>query len=183
MYVVDSADGGHRVRLTHELRRTNDIPGDVSPDGSSLVFLRERAGATGNTSEGTLMIMRLDGTGGIRTLVPPSFVVGLGSVRFSPDGRLVLFQDGRTSPRGALWTVRPDGSHLTKVFDHPDLFASHPTWSPDGPRILFALNPVADFYTHPANAFYVMDADGSRLRQVGPSGPYKREAEWFISAA
>ena len=69
MYVVDSADGGHRTRLTHELRRTNDIPGDVSPDGSSLVFLRERAGATGNTSEGSLMVMRLDGTGGIRALV------------------------------------------------------------------------------------------------------------------
>lgn len=179
MYLVDSADGGHRVRLTHEPLGTNDIPGDVSPDGRSLVFLRERADRGEATSEGGLLLMRLDGSGGIRKLVPSSFLVGLGSMRFSPDGKQILFQDGRTSPRGALWTIRPDGSHLTKIFDQPDLFASHPTWSPDGSQTLFALNPVADFYTHPENAFYVMNADGSGLRRVGHYGPFKREAEWF----
>jgi dipeptidyl aminopeptidase/acylaminoacyl peptidase len=179
MYLVDSSDGGHRVRLTHEPRGTNDIPGDVSPDGKSLIFVRERADLGQSTSEGDLFIMRLDGTGGIRRLVPSSFVVGLGSMRFSPDGVKILFEDGRTSPRGALWTIHPDGSHLTKIFDDPDLFASHPTWSPDGTQILFALNPVADFYTHPPNAFYVMDANGSGLRRVLDDGQFKREAEWF----
>jgi hypothetical protein len=181
MYLVDSSDGGHRVRLTHEPLETNDIPGDVSPDGTTLIFLRETAAIGQSTSEGALFIMRLDGTGGIRRLLPSSFVVGLGSMRYSPDGERILFQDGRTSPRGALWTIHPDGSHLTKIFDSSDLFASHPTWSPDGTQILCALNAVADFYTHPPNAFYVMNADGSRLRRVLDDGQFKREAEWFTA--
>ncbi|WP_346384403.1 hypothetical protein [Nocardioides sp.] len=179
MYVVDSSDGSHRTRLTREPRHTNDVPGDVSPDGTLLAFVREDAPGDESTSVGALEVLDLAAPGKIHTLLPSSSQVGL-TVRFSPDGSLILFQDGRTSQRGALWTIRPDGSHLTKLFDDPDLFASHPTWSPDGRQILFALNPVADYYDHPPNAFYVMDADGTGVRQVFDDGQFKREAEWFL---
>jgi Tol biopolymer transport system component len=180
MYVVDSADGGHRVRLTHEPPHTNDTPGDVSPDGKLLVFLREDAPTSDATNVGALLVMNMDGTGTVRQLEPSSFGAGYGSMRFSPDGSKILFQDGRTSPRGALWTIRPDGTGLTKVFDDPVLFASHPTWSPDGTMILFALNPVADYFRHPPNALYVINADGSGLRKILDDGEFKREAEWFL---
>jgi Tol biopolymer transport system component len=180
MYVVDSADGGHRVRLTHEPPHTNDIPGDVSPDGRSLVFLREDAPTSDATNVGAMLIMNLDGTGRSRVLEPSSFRAGYGSMRFSPDGKTILFQDGRTSPRGALWTIRPDGTGLTKVFDDPVLYASHPTWSPDGTQILFALNPVPDYFQHPVNSLFVVNVDGSGLRKILDDGKFKREMEWFV---
>lgn len=179
MYVVDAADGRHRVRLTHEPLNTNDNPGDVSPDGTTLVFLREQAQGGEATNVGTLMSMRLQPGARVRQLGTSS-EVGYGSIRFSPAGSKILFQDGRTSPRGALWTIRPDGSGLTKVYDDPQLFASHPTWSPDGSQILFALNPVADYFTHPTNAFYVANADGSEPRKTLEDADFKREAEWFL---
>jgi Tol biopolymer transport system component len=181
MYLIDAVDGGHRLRLTREPPDTNDNPGDVSPDGRTLAFLRERAPADQATNVGTLMIMSLQGRRQVRQLGPSS-TVGYGSIRFSPDGSKILFQDGRTSPRGALWTIRPDGTGLTKIFHDPHLFASHPTWSPDGSKILFALDPVADYFTHPANAFYIADADGTNLHKILDDGDFKREAEWFLPA-
>jgi TolB protein len=181
MYLIDAADGGHRVRLTSEPPNTNDNPGDVSPDGHTLAFLREDAPTADATNVGTLMIMSLSGSGQVRQL-GSSTNVGYGSIRFSPDGSRILFQDGRTSPQGALWTIRPDGTGLTKIYDDPDLFASHPTWSPDGSKILFALNPVADYFTHPANAFYIANADGTHLHKIIDDGDFKREAEWFLPA-
>jgi Tol biopolymer transport system component len=66
------------------------------------------------------------------------------------------------------------------VYDDPVLFASHPTWSPDGSKILFALNPVADYFTHPANAFYIANADGSDVHKILEDQDFKREAEWFL---
>lgn len=182
MYLIDAADGGHRVRLTHEPPDTNDNPGDVSPDGHLLTFLREHAPDAQATNVGTLMIMNLQGNGQVRQL-GRSTNVGYGSIRFSPDGSRILFQDGRTSPRGALWTIRPDGTGMTKIYDDPHLFASHPTWSPDGSKILFALNPVADYFTHPANAFYIANADGTHLHKILDDGDFKREGEWFVPAA
>jgi TolB protein len=179
MYVVDTADGKHRTRLTQEPPNTNDNPGDVSPDGKTLVFLREQTPGGEATNVGTLMSMGLQGSSQVRRLGTSSNV-GYGSIRFSPDGSRILFQDGRTSSRGALWTIRPDGTALTKVYDDPVLFASHPTWSPDGSKILFALNPVADYFTHPANAFYIANADGSDVHKILEDQDFKREAEWFL---
>jgi Tol biopolymer transport system component len=179
MYLVDSSDGSHPTRLTREPMHTNDVPGDISPDGTLLAFVREDQPGDDSTSVGALALVDLANPGDVQTLVPSSSKVGL-AVRFSPDGSRILFQDGRTSQRGAVWTIRPDGSQLTKVFDDADLYASDATWSPDGRQILFALNPVADYYSHPPNAFYVMNADGTGVRQLLDDGTFKREAEWFL---
>jgi Tol biopolymer transport system component len=79
-------------------------------------------------------------------------------VRFSPNGKLILFADGRLSTRGAIWTVTPDGRSLRKVWDHADYFASHPAWSPDGRQIVFSLNDIADDFAHRPNALAVINA-------------------------
>ncbi|MDQ1485211.1 MAG: hypothetical protein QOJ62_904, partial [Actinomycetota bacterium] len=43
--------------------------------------------------------------------------------------------------------------------------------------------PVADYFTHPANAFYIANADGTHLHKIIDDGDFKREAEWFLPAA
>jgi Tol biopolymer transport system component len=54
---------------------------------------------------------------------------------WSPDGQLIVFS--RFAGYGAsLYTVRPDGSGLTKITSEPS-FATHPRWSPDAQLIAY----------------------------------------------
>jgi Tol biopolymer transport system component len=167
--------GGDLQRISDPV--VADIPGDYSPDGSQIVIFGE--GAT--QSVGELFIVDADAGGEPIRISPEGMEVGYGSVRFSPDGTRILFQDSRTSARGALWTVTPDGSDVTMIFeDDEGRFASHPTWSPDGSMIMFALNPVADDFEHRPNGLYVMNADGSDVQLVIGGNDFKREPEWRI---
>jgi hypothetical protein len=44
---------------------------------------------------------------------------------------------------------------------------------------MFALNPIADWFSHPANGIYVINADGSGLAQVIGGGQYKSISDWW----
>ena len=175
MYLVDSDDGGHRVRLTHEADGRNHLPGDVSPNGRWLVFNNEN---TSMQSQGDLQIIDLRQGGPPRQLTTTDDV-GVGAIRFSPDGRRILFADGRLSARGALWTIRPDGTGLTKVWDDDTTFASHPAWSPHGKQIVFSVNPIADDFEHQPNALAIINADGSDYREVVRDDEFRRETTWL----
>lgn len=175
IYTVLAADGSDLIRITDP--DVADIPGDYSPDGSQLAFFREST----TQSVGELFIVDANGGGEPKRISPEGMEVGYGSVRFSPDGTLILFQDSRISTRGALWTVSPDGGEATMIFeDDEGRFASHPTWSPDGSMIMFALNPIADDFEHRPNGLYVMKADGSDVQLVIGGNDFKRAPEWRI---
>jgi Tol biopolymer transport system component len=175
VYTVLADGGGDLQRISDPA--VGDIPGDYSPDGSQIVIFREGA----ELGVGELFIVDTDAGGEPVRISPEGMEVGYGSVRFSPDGTRILFQDSRTAPRGALWTMTPDGSDVTMIFeDNEGRFASHATWSPDGSMIMFALNPVADEFEHRPNGLYVMNADGSDVQLVIGGNDFKREPEWRI---
>jgi hypothetical protein len=44
--------------------------------------------------------------------------------------------------------------------------------------IVFALDPIADQFQHPANGLYVIRADGSGLTEVIGGHNFKREPVW-----
>ncbi|MBA3725478.1 MAG: PD40 domain-containing protein [Armatimonadetes bacterium] len=60
---------------------------------------------------------------------------------WSPNGSTILFtripghKKGERRSDGHLWTVRPDGTHLTRLTSGP-VFDSG-AWSPDSKRIIF----------------------------------------------
>ena len=173
IYTARADDGGDLARLTDA--EIADIPVDYSPDGAQLIFLREGR----SQSIGELFTVKTDGTGEPSRVSPEGMLIGLGSARFSPDGTRIAFQESRVSPQGRIWTMAPDGTDATVLFEDAEgRFASHPAWSPDGSMLMFALNPIADDFQHRPNGLYVVNADGSDLRLVLGGDDMKREPEW-----
>ena len=84
---------------------------------------------------------------------------------WSPNGRLIAFQRGARGTTGGLYTIHPDGSHLTQIAS----VYGEPEWSPNGHQLAFDDGP---------NSIAVANADGSHLhvllngaRGTGPGTP------------
>jgi Tol biopolymer transport system component len=173
IYTARSSDGGNLKRVAGTIGL--DLPGDYSPDGTRLAFFRDDGN---NNSVGSVWVVNLDGSG-LKQLSAPEQLVGFGSIRWSPDGREILFQDADYQASGALWTVHPDGSHLKKVFQDPKGgFAITGAWSPDGKQIMFALDTNNNEDSGQPNTMYVMNANGTGLRTVIGGQDFKREPDW-----
>ena len=120
-----SADGGGLVRVTAN-PNNHDVPGDYSPGGGKIVFLR----VTDSDSEtGTLFVVNTDGSG-LRRITAPGFAEDSGS--WSPDGKWILF----SSNKQKLFVVHPDGTGLHQI--NLDIsggyFAASPHGRPTAPR-------------------------------------------------
>jgi Tol biopolymer transport system component len=173
-YLVRASDGAVVRRLTAAPPGSNHVPLDFSRDGKQIVFFHE---PPNSQSIGSLWMVNVDG-GKARQITPPSVKAGIGA-RWSPDSRKILFATARNQKTGALWTVRPDGSHLTKLFeDDQGRFAITPTGSPDGEHIMFALDPTNNEFSHPWNGLYVVDSGGRNLALVLNGEDFKREPDW-----
>jgi Tol biopolymer transport system component len=180
IYTARASDLGDLVRVTHRRGLPHDMPLDYSPDGTQLVFYRAIVGESQGDPDigGSLWVVNVDGaeaheldTGNAK----PSW-----HARWSPDGSRILFGIERLQPTGGLWTIKPDGSGLTKLFEDPaGGFPILPTWSPDGQHIMFALDPTNDAFAHPANGLYVINADGSGLTLVIGGSDFKGMPEWW----
>lgn len=111
IYSIRTSDGGGLSRIT-----TNpggaDTPGDYSPNGKHLVFVRQDPkGRVG------LFVTKLDGSGLLK--LPTSGLIlefGFFAGSWSPSGNTILFA-ARTAldHRRAIWVVNADGSGLHQL--------------------------------------------------------------------
>jgi TolB protein len=94
---------------------------------------------------------------------------------WSPDGsKLAFSRTGSCSDfcHAGLWTIKADGSGLTRVTDPTQVdVAGHPAWSPDGRKIAF----ISVFPPRQFGSLYVVNADGSGLTRLA-SGEYLQPA-------
>jgi Tol biopolymer transport system component len=171
VYSIRSSDGGGLAQITSN-PGGDDIPGDYSPDGKRLVFVRSDE----NGPKG-IFVTRLNG-GGLRQITPPGMIVHRdfgGS--WSPNGNAILFA-ARSAPddRLAIWVVNADGGGLHQLpispacggaFSDPkSVSCFYPAWSPDGRKIVFARISANGTQEN----IYTVNVDGSSFFQVTKSG-------------
>jgi len=137
-----------------------------SPDGTKIAFLRS---SFPDTAPWSLWTMNADGSNPAPVCCDSTMSVL--SPDWSPDGKTILFQNGRGD--FAFYRVNVDGTGLTHVYSPPAGGSmSGGAWSPDGTRIVFAERGNSSL----GNAIFTMKLDGSdRVRvtqQVGSFAGY-----------
>lgn len=140
-------DGSQRHWLadTPDLLHPNQYT--LSADARRMAYL---------ATDTAVAVMDTDGVGDTR-LTPP----GADWPCISPDGRAVAFTVQRS-----LYRIDTDGRHLQTLTSPPkDYVDYYASWSPDS-RLIAFLRAPAD--TDSSGGIYIMQADGTRLRRLGP---------------
>ncbi|HVU23543.1 MAG TPA: biopolymer transporter Tol [Opitutus sp.] len=151
---------GELRQLTHQ--RAHALTPRWSPDGQKLLF-------TSYFKSGFPDIFELDlGTYQWNTFV--SFKGTNSGARFSPDGRRVaMVLSGGGTPE--IWVGNAQGRQLRQVTARRDAVKSSPTWSPDGSRLVFAMEPGPQLYM-------VSAAGGAMSRITSDISRYCAEPDW-----
>jgi len=164
VYTINSLDGGDVQRVTSGA--DEDCPGDYSPNGKRIVFLR----ASFEFGEQALYVVRTDGTG-LRQITPTGMDLRFNCGSWSPQGNEILFS-ARPAPgvRYAIFAVHADGSGLRQIpiaaCGSALVGCFEPVWSPDGTKIALTM-----FVAQTGRSdLYTVNADGTGLYQVTQAG-------------
>ena len=175
VYSVRVSDGGDLRQLTaNPFGVTGDRPADISPDGSTVLFIRKKPGPAPDPQpfrmeQFGLFTVRVDGSHE-RQVTPFGTVLGheIQGAHWSPDGRTII----STNTHGRLFTVSPDGGAISFVKLAVDGFAFAPNWAPDGSRIIFGrFGPEQE-------DLYTAARDGSAVRQVTDTPDFEFGPDW-----
>lgn len=148
---------------------SSEIPAKADRASGRIVFQRfdPRIGKV------RVYTIRPDGSGLRAITNPPQNADEDGQPKFSPDGSRVVFHrlynDGTPDDLIVVSADGSDSQNVTEANCSGDCLASEqPAWSPDGQRIAFsrAIGPVPADGPPPVVGLFVMDADGSNLRQL-----------------
>ncbi len=155
-----------------------------SPNGTRLLCnSNDQDGNTDQADDGLYTVRSSDGGGLARVTVTPKGFLDSG-LGYSPDGSRILFDRiNQSNDHGGLFTVKPNGTGLLRLspprLSIIDLDFSDGTsadWSPDNSRVTFPAQNLAKprFRT----ALFVVNADGTGLHQITPSGVGAISAQW-----
>ena len=147
-----NADGSNLAALIS----TGEIEGSLawSPDSQEIAFSVDVS--VGLPEEYGIAIVNV-ATRAFRLVYRTA--ASLGQLSWSPDGTRIAFQM-RKQGRFDIYTIQPDGSHLTQLTDSNQQNAD-PRWSPDGSLISYSSLDASGHYQ-----LYVMKADGSDAHLV-----------------
>jgi TolB protein len=170
VYTIRSSDGGDVQRVTSGA--DDDCPGDYSPNGKQIVFLR----ASFDSGTQALYVVRTDGSG-LRQITPDGTRLDFDCGSWSPQGNEILFGAQTAGGRSALFAVHADGSGMREI-PVPGCGTTvgcfGPVWSPDGTKIAFTMFSPQ---TRESDLFTVA-SDGSGLHQVTHTGLGAGLTDW-----
>jgi WD40 repeat protein len=165
VYTIRSSDGSDVRRITSGA--DDDYPGDYSPNGKRIVFLRSFF----DSGPVALYTVKLDGSN-LRQITPPGMgmLLDFTGGSWSPQGNDILFS-ARPSEgqRNTLFVVHADGTGLQQI-PIPGCGTTsgcrEPVWSPDGKKIAFTMfvaqTGLSDLYT--------VNPDGTGPEQITHAG-------------
>jgi serine/threonine protein kinase len=91
----------------------------------------------------------------------------------SRDGKRVMYVTAPEPNKNELWVADIDGNNQTKLAEFKQIGAGD--WSPDGVEVTYTK------MTHGADQNFVVNTDGSHLRQLPPSAPNTESGTWSHS--
>jgi hypothetical protein len=113
------------------------------------------------------------------TLTDPALFAAYPDCRWADD-RIVfttydLSEYQATDEPSNLYTIGSDGTELEQLttFGRADQRAAHPTWTPDGTRILFTLVGHSPAFDNPRQAAFI-DEHGRGLEILAPAATHPR---------
>jgi Tol biopolymer transport system component len=180
---IGSPDGTGLRRLTRidlptaHVGRTN-----WSPDGQWLAFAQS-TGPPESSTESVIVTMRPDGTGR-RELT--QWALNANNPKWSPDGSRIAFNSyngpgPHPGESANVFTMKPDGSGVVQLthYQGGTRNAYLGGWSPDGRQLLVHVRG-ANPDSPGVNQLFVLDADGSAMRQLThmPRGSNPGFASW-----
>ena len=171
-----NADGSDPTMLTPDVQDTdlpidNYAPRAWSPDGERLVLI-----GFGGAPSGIFMMPATDRGKLVRVTTSP---MGHSddTLAVSPDGSRIVFVRVPNSDDhdGDVYVVAADGTGLLRL-SSPGMAVeccAHPSWSPDGSRIVFAAESGQDAW-----AIYSIGVDGSDPRRISPMDGWAFAPSW-----
>ena len=151
-----------------------------SPTGARLLCHSE---GMANPADAGLYTVRSSDAGDlvrVSTTLPGGFDNGYG---YSPDGSRILYAQFDSNDIATLLSVKPDGSDPIQlsppglsIIDLGFFDRVGADWSPDGSRVAFAAQKLS--LGRFISAVFVVNADGTGLRQITPSGVGGVSAQW-----
>ena len=167
IYVM-GADGSAPTNITQH--DAWDSSPAWSPDGRRIAFVSDRNGDRELYYEGSgfyntdIFLMNADGTGVEQLTFGPEDWTG--GPAWSPDGSSIAF-----SSSGEIFAIELASGDV-RLLSNSDLLVGSPAWSPDGAWIAYIESQ--DEFSH----VWVMDADGSEVRQLTFGNFWERTLTW-----
>jgi Tol biopolymer transport system component len=159
-------DGNNQTQLS--FNQYGDIFSNWSPDGTQIVF------NSGRDGDSEIFIMNADGTN-IRQLTTNEFQDM--SPAWSPDGNTIAYYSN-SDGNFEVYTVDLDGSNVQQMTTNHGYYGDYEfilpllDWSPDGDQIVFSSDIDGDL------EIYIMDVDGSDIRQLTSNGDMDQFPDW-----
>jgi Tol biopolymer transport system component len=182
---VMRADGTHVRQLTQRHPPATGATGEdsepqFSPDGTRVLFQRHNARTAQPEGAAALWILDLR-TRDQRRITPYGLQAG-DTPDWSPDGKKILFHDNIDTPdaNANLYTIRPDGSHLTQLTFLDDGFSRYlgSSFSPDGRWITVGKRPSTGGPDLNTADVVIMRANGTGERLVTQTELYDSYPDW-----
>jgi Tol biopolymer transport system component len=169
------ADGTGRRQILRLPRYGGDANWpQYSPDGRMIMFERFNSPLSRPRLGRALFVMNADGKA-VHRVTPWKLRAG-DNADWAPDSSRILFRSLADQPndRSQYYTVRPDGSQLTKLTSFPRgrrLFSA--SFSPDGKQIAFARDDAKGL-----GDLWLMNADGSNQRVLLQDPKWDSAPDW-----
>jgi serine/threonine protein kinase len=154
-----NVDGTGFTQLTNN-GANNNYP-SMSPEGRNITFSSDISGSF------QVYELNLD-TYSTRQLTYPPGEASAPDI--SPDGNEIVYKHG--DQIDTIWVMNREGSNSRQIGNKTGW---DPVWSPDGSQILFS----SGSYEQPQ--LFVMDADGSNLRQLTNMDNLRGRSDWSSS--